>query len=114
MKYTFQYRALQILPHTRLRLSAFPTAAAVTALGDDIKDHLSRLLTPIFGTDNLNRLVLGLVAGDLDLSASLLAEVVDGSTTGADDESVMCVSQFEKVEEVSGFELTCSFAGQAG
>jgi hypothetical protein len=84
------------LPHTRLYLSAFPTATAVTALGDDVKNHLSRLLTPVLGPNNLNSLVLGLIAGDLDLSASLLAEVVDGSTTGADDEPVMCVSLIER------------------
>jgi hypothetical protein len=88
----FQYRALQILPHTRLHLSAFPTAAAVATLGDNVKDHLSRLLTPILGPDNLNSLVLGLVTRDLDLSASLLAEIVDSRTTGTDDEPVMNVS----------------------
>ena len=71
------------------RLSALSTTA-ITTLGDDVKDHLASVFTAVLGTNNLNSLVLGLVTGNLDLGTSLLAEVVDGSTTGSDDEPMTC------------------------
>jgi hypothetical protein len=70
------------------QLSAFPTTAVAT-LGDDLKDHLASIFTAVLGTNNLNSLIFGLVAGDLDLGAGLLAEIVDGSATGSDDEPII-------------------------
>jgi hypothetical protein len=72
------------------RLSAFPAAAAVATLGDDIKDHLARLFATVLGADNLDSFILGLVAGYLDLSTRLLAEVIDGAASRSDDEPIIC------------------------
>ena len=64
--------------------------AAVTSLGHNVENELARLLAAVPGADNLNGLVLGLVARNLDLGASLLAKVVDGATTRADDKPMTC------------------------
>lgn len=63
-----------------------PTAAAVSALSDNFQYHLASLFTPILSTCDLDSLILGLVTGDLDLGAGLLAEVVDRAATGTDNE----------------------------
>jgi hypothetical protein len=65
-------------------------ATAVAALGHNLQDQLARLFAPVACADNLDGFVLGLVAGDLDLGAGLLAEVVDGATTGSDDKPDDC------------------------
>lgn len=72
------------------RLSALPTTAAVTTPGNDIEDHLACLLATILGTNNLNRLILGLVAGHLDLCAGLFTEIVDCGTAGPDNKPGTC------------------------
>jgi hypothetical protein len=72
------------------RLSALPTTTAITPLGDNVKDHLAGLFAAVLGSDNLDGLVLGLVTGDLDLCARLLAEIVYGGTTGSDNKPVRC------------------------
>jgi hypothetical protein len=71
-------------------LSALPTATTVTTLGYDVEDHLASLFAAVLGTDDLDSLVLGLVARNLNLCAGLLAKVVDCGTTGSDDEPVRC------------------------
>jgi hypothetical protein len=83
----------------------------VTALGNDIKNHLACLLTALPCANNLNGLILRLVARDLDLGAGLLAEIVDGATARADDEPVL-VSIVLLHQTVS--EHTCSCAGPGG
>jgi hypothetical protein len=62
--------------------------STVTALGHNVQNHLACLLAPLLRADNLNRLVLGLVAWNLDFSTRLLAEIVDGATTRADNKPV--------------------------
>lgn len=65
------------------------SAATVTTLGDNVEDQLASLLATVFGTDNLNGLILGLVTGDLDLGTRLLAKIVDGGTSRSDNEPVI-------------------------
>jgi hypothetical protein len=71
-------------------LSALPTATTVTTPGHDVEDHLASLFAAILGTDDLDSLVLGLVARNLNLGAGLLAKVIDCGTTGSDDEPARC------------------------
>jgi hypothetical protein len=78
-------RPLPIVSHARQRSSTLPTAA-IAAPSNNVKNHLSRVLAPILGPHNLNRLVLGLVTRDLNLSTRLLAEIVDSGASGSDDE----------------------------
>jgi len=80
-------------------LSAVPTAT-VSTLGNDVEDHLASLFATLPGTDNLNGLVLGLVTGDLDLGARLLAKVVDGSTSRSDNESMTCLAIIRQSQRV--------------
>ena len=70
-------------------LNAFP-ATTVAALSNDFENQLASLFTTVLGADNLNSLVLGLVARNLDLGASLLAELVDGGTSLSDDKPMSC------------------------
>ena len=65
-------------------------AAPVAALGHNLQNHLARLFTAIPCADNLDSLVLCLITGYLDLGTSLLAKVVDGATTGTDDQPAEC------------------------
>jgi hypothetical protein len=65
-------------------------ATTVAALGNNVENQLARLLAALLCAHNLNGLVLRLVTRHLDLGASLLAEVVNCATTGADDEPVIC------------------------
>jgi hypothetical protein len=68
-----------------VRQSISLLATAIATLRHNVEDQLACLLTPFLGTNNLDCLVLGLVTGDLDLGAGLLAKVVDSATTGTDD-----------------------------
>ena len=74
--------------HRLLVGALLPTSVA--AFGDNLQDQLARLFTAVFGTHDLDSFVLSLVARDLDLSAGLLAEIVDGATAGADHKSTYC------------------------
>jgi hypothetical protein len=65
-------------------------ATTVAALRNNVDNHLARFLAPLPCAHNLNSLVLRLVTRHLDLGSSLLAEVVNRATTGADDEPVIC------------------------
>lgn len=60
-------------------------ATTVATLGHNIEDHLAGLLAAFLRANDLDGLILGLVAWHLDLGAGLLAEVVDGASTGTDD-----------------------------
>jgi hypothetical protein len=63
--------------------------ATTLVVRNNLKDHTAGLLAPLLCADNLDGLVLGLIAGHLDLGTSLLAEVVNGATTGSDNEPVV-------------------------
>jgi hypothetical protein len=93
------------------RLSAFAAAATVATLGDDIKNHLARLFAAVLGTDNLDSLILGLVARYLDLGACLLAEVVDGAASRSDDEPIMCQNCLIKMKRFANLPVA-SWVGQ--
>lgn len=65
------------------------TPRTISALAHNVHNHLARLLASLARANNLNRLVLGLRAGNLDPRVGLLAQVVDGAAAGADNQSVL-------------------------
>lgn len=63
--------------------------AAIATLRHNVQNHLACLLAAVPGADDLDGFIHGLVTGNLDLGARLLAEVVDGATPGANDEPIL-------------------------
>jgi hypothetical protein len=63
--------------------------ATTLVVRNNLKDHAAGLLASLLCADNLDSLVLGLIAGHLDLGASLFAEVVNGAATGSDNEPII-------------------------
>jgi hypothetical protein len=63
--------------------------ATTLVVRNNLKDHTASLLASLLCADDLDGLVLGLIAGHLNLGTSLLAEVVNGATTGSDNEPVV-------------------------
>jgi hypothetical protein len=62
--------------------------ALLVSVLHNLQDDVSGLLNTSLGADDLNRLALALRARDLNLSTGLLANAVDLSATGPNDEAV--------------------------